>query len=599
MNYYTFQPVKIHRQILTNIIPTQMGKTVVIVDNTANKIRGKFGLWSVKGWINGLVHDCWVTAKIRSLPEVKLPLFEEFDTATDRLQKTLLYEWGTARLELEILLGDSLGNWGSFGESAIKNSNGYRYRKHRTLDLMTDNPGFQLEEGFKVGVRLINVGFGDLTAADKIDVMGAWTQEFVAVQQQPPYVVNNVYGSATTPTPTPTSIAVLTLNLASGTSALIASGTPIAVNLTKATANKTYTATWRKDGTATVLTSTFTTNANGDATLSFDSSAFATLGNGKYGLELTDNTIKVISNEINAVLPTLSISPSTAYNSSLSTITVSVTGIAINDTYTLQFPGVSNTSATRTQTAETTSFNFSGSLFASVGTYKARLTKGNVTVDSTDLVITASPTVLISTPQGNVGFLAEDTLITYRASNLQKSTPFTFAWLKNNVQVVSAQSSTDANGEWLGSFNASVMATSPYGEGLYKLKITQGTVEIISNQFEIRVLKFGNQAVQGATYYSGNTIVFEVVGIPPGASFTYSIFKTGVLQGTPVNQTFTYAANSINNMFHNISLSASTLINAYGTGSNYMVRISYNGKTLDSNTFILNAQAPSTAGGFG
>ena len=589
MDFITFQPVKMHRQILTSLVPSQMGKTVVIVDNTSHKIRGRFGLWDVPGWINGLVHDCWVTAKIRSLPEVKLPIFGEFETPTDKLQKTLLYEWGTARLELELLLGDGLGNWGSFGESAVKNSNGYKYRKHRALDLMTDNPGFFLEESFKIAVRLINVGFGDLTASDKIDVMGAWTQEFIAIQQQPPYVVNNVYGSTAAPTPPPTSQAVLTLTLPSGTSARIASGTLIAVTLSKASANRSYTGTWRKDGTSTVLTSTLATNTTGDASLNFDSSAFATLGAGKYSLEITDNNIKVISNEVNAVLPTLGITPTTAYNSSSSTISVSVAGININDTYTLQFPGVSNTSAVRTQTAETTTFTFSGSLFATPGTYRARLTKGNVTVDSPDLIIIPAPTVTLSTPRANIGFFAEDTAITFRAANLQPSATFTFSWIKNGVAVATANNTSNASGVWEGVLGCSALANAPYGEGIYQLRVTQGTIEATSNNLDVRAFKFNFQPVATQIFYaaSNQNIGFQILGLPQGVNFTYTVLKGGVVQGSPVTLTCTYATST---QFCAVNINAATIFNAYGAANNYSVRFSYNNQTLTSNTFSVQQQ---------
>lgn len=601
--FFSFQPVTMHRNILCNLVPIQMGRTVVLADNTSHRIRGKYGLGDVKGWINGFLHDCWVTAKIRSLPEVKLPLFGEFDTPTEQLNKTLLYEWGTARLELELLLGDSKGNWGSFGETAIKNSNGYRYRKHRALDLITDQPGFQLEEGFKVGVKLINVGFGDLTSNDKIDILGAWSQEFVAIQPQPVYVVNNVYGGTGSATPAPTSNAVISLTLSSGTNAFIGSGTLINISLSKATASQTFTARWRKDGTQTPLTGSLTTDANGSATLTYDSSNFSSLGAGKYSLEITDNGKVISSNDINATMPSIVVSPATGYNWASTTISVSVSGLAIGTTYTLGFVGLTATNTSRTQSAEVTTFTFPGTTFPNPGTYKARLTKGNIVVESNDLIISTAPTFSLSTTRSNsqysstvpfVGFYSEDTPLSFRAANLQRSAAFTFSWIKNNVVAASGTGNTDSNGVWEGTFGCTVLQNSPYGEGIYKLRLVQGDIDITSGSIDIRSLKYRTQPTANQIMYTNQGIDFDVVGIPVGATFTYSILKGGVIQGSPVNQTFSYI--DTNFLYHRFSINTATVFNSYGAANNYSVKVIYNGKELVSNVFSIQQSPPQALG---
>ncbi|MBD2130699.1 hypothetical protein NDI39_10000 [Microcoleus sp. ZQ-A2] len=557
----------------------------------------------IKGWINGFVHDCWVTAKIRSLPEVKLPLFGNEDTPTDQLNKTLLYEWGTDRLELEILLGDGLGNWGSFGETAIKNSNGYRYRKHRALDLMTDQSGFQLEENFKIGARLINVGFGDLTRADKVDILGSWTQEFVTIQPQPVYVTNNVYGGTGTAPTTPVSNAVLSLTLSSGTSALIGSGTPINIALTKATASKSFTATWRREGTLTTLSGTLSTDANGNASLTYDSSNFSVLGGGKYSLEITDNGKAILSNELNAVMPSVVVSPASAYNWSSSTISVAVSGLSIGTTYTLGFIGITSTNVSRTQSADVTTFTFPGTTFSNPGTYKARLTKGNTIVESNDVVISTAPTFTLTTTRSNsqysstvpfVGYYAEDTPLTFRAANLPRSAAFNFSWVKNNVVAASGTGNTDANGVWEGTFGCTILQNAPYGEGVYRLRLTMADIDISSNLVDIRSLKYRTQPTANQVMYTSQGIDFDVVGIPLGATFTYTILKGGAVQGSPVSQTFAYV--DTNFLYHRFSLNSTTTFNNYGAGNNYSVRVNYNNREIVSNTFSIQQAPPQALG---
>lgn len=576
------------------MIPTQMGKNVILIDNHAHKIRGKFGLWDVPGWINALVHDLWVTAKVNSLPEVTLPLLGEFDTQQEQLQKTLLYEWGSARLELELLLGDGSGRWASFGEAAIKNTNGFRYRKHRGLDMMTDNPGFQLEEGYQVAAKLINVGFGDLKVTDKIDIIGTWSQEFVAVQAQPPYVVNNNYGSSTAPTPVAASNAVLTLTVSSGTQAFIGSDTPINISLTKAEPSKSFTATWRKDGTLTTVTTALLSDASGNVNTTFNSAAFSVLGAGKYSLEITDFNKAIISNEINAVMPNLVLSPTTAYNWANSTISVAVSNLAINTTYTLGFIGLTATNVSRTQTGETTTFTFSGTVFTQPGIYKARLTKNNIVVDSVDLTILPQPTFTLTTPRANIGYYSEDTQVSFKASNLQKSTAFTYQWIKNGAIAVTASGTTDVNGEWFGSFGSTVLQNAPYGEGIYHLKLILGTTEITSNSIEIRSLKYHRQPTSGQTFNTGLAIVFDVVGIPIGENYSYVLLKSGVVQGSSVTQTFSYTDTT--NLYHRITVNSTEVFNNYGASTAYSVRVTYNGKTLISNTFSVQSAPPPALG---
>lgn len=593
-DFYTFQPVTMHRTIVTNLNKTQMGRVITLCENSAHKIRGKFGLWNVPGWTNALIHELYLTAHITSLPEVPLPVIEEFATPTDQLNKTLQYEWSTARIELEVLLGDSHGNWASLGETALKNSSGYRYRKHRLLDLITDNPGFQLEENFKLGVMLKNMGFGDIKDSDRLSITGSWTQEFIAVQQQPPYVVNNNYGSSTAPTPVAASNAVLTLTVSSGTQAFIGSDTPINISLTKAEPSKSFTATWRKDGTLTTITTTLLSDASGNVNTTFNSGTFSLLGAGKYSLEITDFNKAIISNEINAVMPNLVLSPTTAYNWANSTISVAVSNLAINTTYILGFIGLTATNVSRTQAGETTTFTFSGTVFTQPGIYKARLTKNNIVVDSVDLTILPQPTFTLTTPRANIGYYSEDTQVSFKASNLQKSTAFTYQWIKNGAIAVTASGTTDVNGEWLGSFGSTVLQNAPYGEGIYHLKLILGTAEITSNSIEIRALKYHRQPTSGQTFSTGLAIVFDVVGIPIGENYSYVLLKSGVVQGSSVTQTFGYTDTA--NLYHRITVNSTEVYNNYGASTAYSVRVTYNGKTLTSNTFSIQPASPPALG---
>lgn len=574
-----------------------MGKIVVLADNNAYAIKAKYGLGNVNGWINGLINELYLTAQIISLPEVRLPEFEDFESPTDKLTKTLTYEWATARVEAELLLGDPIGNWASLGETALKNSNGYRYRKHRLLDLITDNPAFQLQENYKLGIKILNVGFGDITDRDKISITGSWIQEFIAIQYQPPYVVNNLYGGGgSTPTTPTTSNATLSLLISGGaSSASIFESSAIAVSLSKANANKTLTGTWRKDGTLTTLTCELITDANGSASVNYSASNFANFSTGKYKLEITDGSTIITSNEINVTNPTVSITPNSIYNWVNSSFTVSVSGVSIGQTYTLEILNISGTAALRTQTTETLTANFTGAIFAQPGTYKARITKGTQYIESNELTVSSYPQITLTTAQNNIAYIAADNQVTYSAQNLKPNTQFTYTWVKDGVDTAaSATLSTDANGAWIGSFVASVLANPPWGEGILKIKLVQGDIVITSNNLEVRNLKFEQQPLQGANIVSSVSIPFNIVGIPVGAKFGYSIYKNGILIQTFQDITFAYTGTSIT--YHQLQLSSTALMNAGAGNGSYAIEISYNGKTLRSNSFNLSTSSWNTEG---
>lgn len=582
-----------HRNILLNLRKVQMGKIVTLCDNNAHKIRGKFGLWNVPGWINGLLHDLWVTAQINSLPEVKLPIIEEGESSSDRLAKTLLYEWGTARLELRFLLGDPLGNWASFGETAVKNSSGYRYRKHRALDLITDNPGYQLEEDWKLGCQLINVGFGDLKDTDKLDFTGAWTQEFIAVQSQPPYVINNVYGNSGTPT-TPVEPPVLTITVSNGTTIYPVSGTVVNISLINGGSSKAYTATWKNGDTLTAVTLSLTTDANGSATIDYDSTALASLSNDNYKLEIIDEDNTITSNELPLVLPTVTVTPASIYNSNFSTATINVSGVIVGTTYTLGFIDLNATTDSRTQTAETTTFNFVGSYFTSPGTYKARLTKGTINIDSNDLIVTASPVLSLTTARGTIALFSENTQITASIGNLQPSTALTYYWIKNNVQLSAQTATTNAQGNWSLVVGATTLQNSPYGEGSYKIRIVQGVVDLTSTIIALRTTIFYTQPSEGQVYDPYTQLNFDLTAIPVGANFTYQLFKSGVALGSPVNQIFTNLNSGY--QYHRITFNTANIFNSYGYSDFYTLRITYDSTVFISNTFKLREPPPITEG---
>lgn len=512
-----------HRNILFNMLPVHMGKTITLVENSPARIRGKFSLWNVPGWVNGFIDDLWVTAKIRGLPEVKLPIIEDGETSTERLQKTLLYEWGTARLELEFLLGDEQGRWASFGETAIKNSNGYRYRKHRAIDIITDNPGYRLQENWKIGARLVNVGFGDLTNKDVIDFTGSWNQEFIAIQAQPAYVINNVYGgtgsASPTPTPTPTPDPTFALSLPEGKTSVVANNNEqIILSIANLPLGTELTGTWFKGSASTGISESITMVSGGLVILY--SNKLVPQGASNYKLKFTYQSKEYFTNEVAVTLaPQVNLTITSTTSGNLDFFVVAGAGYEFAITGSNFTPGTATYTwfrgtnpATKTNSAGATPVNITGTVtvdangnftlnkstsqatFESAydtsdksGLYKLRITQESLTVDSNTIYGQNSvPSIGFSPTSASA---TTNSTINASVSGFSVGDLLTISWVKNNVELESTRTqhtySQNTGNSFSGfyyGFNtpSTNFAVAPYnGAGTYKLRVAKNNTPAV------------------------------------------------------------------------------------------------------------------------
>ena len=201
--YFSSEP---HQNgIAIELSPSQMGEIVVIADNNQAAFFNQYGLTECKGWINAQVVELQLfTEIVVSIPEVVPPILVKGDEYSNTI-RTNDYLWKTSRMELELYDRSQFGKWVKFGIVPIKHNSGFRYRRSRLLDMLTDNIQSEFSRGGALGVRLVNVGFGNLTPPDLVNIRGSWIQEPVIIQEQLPYVINtiNSYGSTASPSPTP------------------------------------------------------------------------------------------------------------------------------------------------------------------------------------------------------------------------------------------------------------------------------------------------------------------------------------------------------------------------------------------------------------
>lgn len=186
-------------------------KLIRLVENNPGLIRAKYNLISQPLWVNGFVEELYCYSSIKSIPEVGIPPISTDDDEYVRLQKTLNYEWATSRFELYLYFGNSKGVVAELGRAALKNSQGYPYRRHRLIDLLTDNTSYLLGEGDWIGVKLDTFAL-PLGALDTITITGNWKQEIILVPEQQliSNVINVAASASPSPSPSPTPVGDIT-----------------------------------------------------------------------------------------------------------------------------------------------------------------------------------------------------------------------------------------------------------------------------------------------------------------------------------------------------------------------------------------------------
>lgn len=118
---------------------------------------------------------------MNSLEPAPFPEFELMDTESQKRQKTLDIEWGasTPKKRLDVLIAEGDGNWQLIGSVSLLKSYGYPGRNYRLIDLLTDTLAFEIGNGMRLGIRIVNMGYGLLTTADVLTLHLGWIEEFV------------------------------------------------------------------------------------------------------------------------------------------------------------------------------------------------------------------------------------------------------------------------------------------------------------------------------------------------------------------------------------------------------------------------------------
>lgn len=137
---------------------------------------------STKLSLNSFIKNLRAFAIIKSLAPVRLPNYSLEDSESEKTYKMLDVEWGSARKQLDLFISRNGGTWDMVGAISLLNPSGYPYRIYNLQDLYTPNLAIELGEDGKIGVQVVDVGYGVLSGTDFVTVHGSYTQEWVGYE---------------------------------------------------------------------------------------------------------------------------------------------------------------------------------------------------------------------------------------------------------------------------------------------------------------------------------------------------------------------------------------------------------------------------------
>ena len=160
---------------------------ITIIDADPTPLRAKHPSLPTDAIVNAYLTELFATCVINSLPEINIPDYQDEDSRTQRLTKTLSMQWTSPRLHLNFYtcaksIISSPSDWNFVGAESLINTAGYPYERKRPSDFLTENLARALGDTGKIGVSVADVGSGYLTSIDEITIDGSWKHEYTVMQ---------------------------------------------------------------------------------------------------------------------------------------------------------------------------------------------------------------------------------------------------------------------------------------------------------------------------------------------------------------------------------------------------------------------------------
>jgi hypothetical protein len=169
MDIVSYQKVK----TITKKLDSTSTGTIVIYENTGQQ--NELPNTSVIS-VNGFIKNLKAFSRISSLDPITMPEITDDDSDTQKLYKLLDVEWTSPRKQLDLLISDG-GDWAIVGSISLLNPSGYPYRTYSIQDLYTDNLAIEIGINGKLGVRVLDAGYGLLSGTDTVTIFGSYVEE--------------------------------------------------------------------------------------------------------------------------------------------------------------------------------------------------------------------------------------------------------------------------------------------------------------------------------------------------------------------------------------------------------------------------------------
>lgn len=129
--------------------------------------------------VNSYLKELMCYARMNSLPEIPFPDFENTDSDTDKLRKTVDLEWKSDRKQLNVYTSINNGPWRIRGSVSLTRPYGYGFKQYNLLDLLTNTLAKGFGKNSALGVGIENVGYGLLEPEDILTIEGTYSNEYL------------------------------------------------------------------------------------------------------------------------------------------------------------------------------------------------------------------------------------------------------------------------------------------------------------------------------------------------------------------------------------------------------------------------------------
>lgn len=177
---------RIHTSSFNWNVSTPSNNIITILYNDPALLKAKYPILGDNFACNAYLTDLYTIERAYSLPSAQLPDYTDEDTRRERTLKTSRMQWGSAAFHANFFVTGktppiSTNDWVFIGTIPILNTEGFKYTRHRPMDLVTHNLARPFGEGSSLGLQIENVGY-PLTSADKLGIDCTWHQETSLVQ---------------------------------------------------------------------------------------------------------------------------------------------------------------------------------------------------------------------------------------------------------------------------------------------------------------------------------------------------------------------------------------------------------------------------------